>query len=137
MSLLNDRIDILSRNATETPPTKRVLRTVSVILALVRVGSSILSSPRIVSSDRCLDQDKMIHNKDSVQLPEYCFDLCHTLETAIQGKVVDDLNGSMRASLENLERCVDGPHPRPLPINNYRAYAKSSGLSGGGRTLRA
>jgi hypothetical protein len=49
----------------------------------------------------------MIDNKDSVQLSEYCFNVCETLKTAIQGRNADDLNGPVRAILEDLERCVD------------------------------
>ena len=37
VSLFNDRIDILKRNAVETSPTYQVFRTVDTILALVRV----------------------------------------------------------------------------------------------------
>lgn len=54
-----------------------------------------------------LDQDKMIDNEDSVQLSEYCFDVCDVLNTAMRGKSRDDLNGSMEMkALEKLERCA-------------------------------
>ena len=53
----------------------------------------------------------MIDNNDSVQLSEYCFGLCDSLETAIQGKVVDDPGGHVRTSLGSLERCVCWPQP--------------------------
>ena len=51
----------------------------------------------------------MIDNEDSVQLSEYCSNICSALETAIEGKNVDDLSGSVRVALEDLERCVDQP----------------------------
>lgn len=38
-SLLNNRIDILEKNAVEGSPLKQVLRTVGAILALVRVSA--------------------------------------------------------------------------------------------------
>ena len=36
---INDKIDILNRNAVETFPAKQVFRAVSAILSLVRVGA--------------------------------------------------------------------------------------------------
>jgi len=36
---INDKIDILNRNAVETFPAKQVFRTVGAILSLVRVGA--------------------------------------------------------------------------------------------------
>ena len=44
MSLLNDRIEILDRNATEPLPTGQVFRTVRAILAFVRVCALLLRS---------------------------------------------------------------------------------------------
>jgi hypothetical protein len=41
---LDDRIDILNRNAVEASPAKQVFRTVGAILALVRVGALVLHS---------------------------------------------------------------------------------------------
>lgn len=49
-SLLNDRIDVLEKNAVEGSPLKQVLTTVGAILALIRVSSLILcpiTTPRI------------------------------------------------------------------------------------------
>ena len=34
----------------------------------------------------------MIKNKDSVELSEYCFNMCEVLKTVIYGKNVDDLS---------------------------------------------
>lgn len=48
----------------------------------------------------------MIGNKDSVQLSEYCFNVCELLKTAIEGKNADDLAESERKALEDLERSV-------------------------------
>ena len=48
----------------------------------------------------------MIDDEDSMQLSEYCFNVCATLENAIQGKNVGDLNKYVRMALEDLERCV-------------------------------
>ena len=48
----------------------------------------------------------MIDNKDYLELSEYCFNICEVLKTAIQGKNVDDLDESVRKTLENLERWV-------------------------------
>jgi hypothetical protein len=49
----------------------------------------------------------MIDDRDSVQLSEYCFNICETLKTTIGGKDADDPNKLVRAALEDLERCVD------------------------------
>jgi len=49
----------------------------------------------------------MVDDKDSVQLSEYCFNVCEVLKTTIQGRDADSLNESVRAALEDLERCVD------------------------------
>ena len=48
----------------------------------------------------------MVDDKDSVQLAEYCFDVCEALKTATQGKNADDLGESVRTALEDSERCV-------------------------------
>ena len=45
VSLIDGRIEILNRNAVKASPAKRVFRTVSAILALVRVGAPILYLP--------------------------------------------------------------------------------------------
>ena len=49
----------------------------------------------------------MIDDEDSVQLSEYCFNVCEVLKTAVHGKDADNLDKSVRAALEDLERCVD------------------------------
>ena len=48
----------------------------------------------------------MIDDKDSVQLSEYCFNVCEVLKTAIQGRNTDSLDESVKAALVDLERCV-------------------------------
>lgn len=53
----------------------------------------------------------MVGNNDSVQLSEYCFNVCEALKTAIQGKGVEDLSESVRVALKDSERCVDQPYP--------------------------
>lgn len=53
----------------------------------------------------------MIDNEDSVQLSGYCFDVCETVKTAVQGNNTDDLNESVRKALGDLERCVYSPWP--------------------------
>jgi len=104
-SLLDVRIELLNENAIETSPTRQVFRTVSAILALVRVSTLVLYSS--VSSQRWPNQDKMIKNKDSVELSEYCFNMCEVSKTVIHGKNADDLSEPMRTALEDLGRCVD------------------------------
>ena len=48
----------------------------------------------------------MIANKDSVQVSDYCYNACETLEATIEGNA--DLDGSdLRVALKDLGRCVD------------------------------
>ena len=49
----------------------------------------------------------MIDDKDFVQLSERCFNVCEVLKTTIQGKNADDINESVRETLEGLGRYVD------------------------------
>ena len=42
-----------------------------------------------------------------MELSEYCFNMCETLKTAIQGRDVDDLSESERMAFKELERCID------------------------------
>jgi len=53
----------------------------------------------------------MIDEEDSVQLSEYCFNVCEVLETATQGTNTDGLNEFVRTVLGRLERCVCQPWP--------------------------
>jgi len=51
----------------------------------------------------------MVDDKDSVQLSEYGFNVCEVLKNVIRGRNMDSLNESVKAALEDLERCVDQP----------------------------
>ena len=51
----------------------------------------------------------MVDDKDSIQLAEYLFDMCESLKAATQGKNTDELSGSMRVGLKEIERCVGSP----------------------------
>ncbi|KAF9790923.1 kinase-like domain-containing protein [Thelephora terrestris] len=86
MSVLDDRIDILDKNAAEPSPIKKVFSTVSAILALVR--------------------DKLITNKDFVRLSDYCFNVCEVLKTAIKEENADDLSEPVQIALEDLARNI-------------------------------
>ena len=103
-SLLDDRINILNKDAVEASPAKLVFKTVSTTLALVRVGAPFCICLWALINNS--GQDKMIDDKDSVQLSEYCFNVCEVLKAAVQGKNADTLNDSVRVALEDLERCV-------------------------------
>ena len=48
----------------------------------------------------------MVDDQDSVQLSEYCFNVCEVLKTVIQGKNTDDLDEPVRMALGEMERCV-------------------------------
>ena len=45
--------------------------------------------------------------EDSVQLSEYCFNVCEVLKPVIQGRGAGDLDESVRTALDDLERYVD------------------------------
>lgn len=100
--LLDDRIDILNRNTVDVPPVQQVFKSVSTTPALIRVSS--LAPYSSMDSHWRSNQDKLIDNKDSIQLSEYCFNVCVALETPIRGKNADDLNESVRVALEDPER---------------------------------
>lgn len=104
-TFLDDKINTLNRNAVDTSPARQIFRTASAILALIRVSALALVS--FVDSDWRPNQDTGVDDEDSVQLSEYCFNVCAALQIAVQGKNVDDLNESVRAALGGLERCVD------------------------------
>ena len=54
----------------------------------------------------------MVTDKDSVQLSEYCFNVCETLKTRMQAENVNDLSEAARGALDDLERYVN-PNPTP------------------------
>ena len=105
MRSFDDRINILNKSAAEVSATQRVYKTSNAILVLVRVSVLVLPPP--ADSHRWPNQHKLIDNKDSVQLSEYCFNMCETVKTAIRGKGIGDLSESVRTALKELERCVD------------------------------
>lgn len=41
----------------------------------------------------------MINKKDSAKLSEFCFEMCETLKTVIQGGNTDELSESMKVAL--------------------------------------
>jgi len=51
----------------------------------------------------------MIDDRDSLQLSEYCFNVCGAVKTAIQGMNAGDLSESVRMALalRDLERYAD------------------------------
>ena len=51
----------------------------------------------------------MSDDEDSMQLSNYCFDVCKELKTIIQGRNADSLDESVRVALEDLGRCVNSP----------------------------
>ena len=102
---LDDMVDALNRDAIKASSMKQVFRTVGTVLSLIQVSCLVLRPS--VNSHRWPNQDRMIDNKDYLELSEYCFNVCEVLKTSIQGKSVDDLDESVREALQNLERCVD------------------------------
>jgi len=48
----------------------------------------------------------MADNKDAVRLAEYCFNVCEVVKTTVEGRDVDDFNGSVKMALEDLGRYV-------------------------------
>ena len=77
----------------------------------------------------------MADDKDSVQLSEYCFNVCEVLKAVVRGRNGDSLNESVVAALEDLEKCVDRPW---FSLLSYQAtpglHTKSSGLLRGEQT---
>ena len=48
----------------------------------------------------------MVDDKDSVQLSEYCFNVCEILRNTFRGKNASDVDESEKMAMEGLERCV-------------------------------
>ena len=56
----------------------------------------------------------MITDDDSVELSDYCFNVCEALDIVIQEKTKDGLNGPAQLGLEDLARyggCPDALAP--------------------------
>ena len=58
----------------------------------------------------------MINDEDSMELSEYCFHVCETLNATIPGKCVNDVNESTRVALEDLGRYLYHPLPDGSPF---------------------
>ena len=67
----------------------------------------------------------MIDDKDSVQLSEYCFNVCEVLKTVVQGRNADSLNEHVRVALEDLERCVDQSRSIYSLTNQLQGYRRN------------
>ena len=93
---LSDKIDILDKDVVGGCHTNQVFRTVSAILALVKVRSWSTHGLWILLMP---NKDKMTRDKDSVRLSEYCFSVCETLKNAIQGRDVGDLSESEKVGM--------------------------------------
>jgi len=79
----------------------------------------------------------MINDKDFVQLSESCSNVCEVLNATIQGKNVEDLNESVRTTLEDSERYFNLHGSVCLSYRVSPGFCvKSSGLSEGGRARR-
>lgn len=48
----------------------------------------------------------MINKKDSAKLSDFCFEMCETLNAAIQGRDGDELSDTIKVGLVEIERCV-------------------------------
>jgi len=62
----------------------------------------------------------MIDDKDSVQLSEYCFNVCEVLKTAIQER--DGLDESVSVALGDLERWVNWSRSVCLHTKQLQGY---------------
>jgi len=61
-------------------------------------------------------------NTDFVRLSECSFHACETLESAIQGRKVVDLNGSIGMALADLKRYVGYLLPSLFPTKQLQDY---------------
>ena len=117
-SLLDDRIDILERDVTKYPPAKQVFRTISAILALERVSALAPIHSWTLSSHRLLDQDRINGYKETVQLSDYCFDVCEALKATIKEENKDDLGEFATTALGDVGRYVSCTLARLPPFLN-------------------
>ena len=119
VSLLDDRIDILKRDVAKYPPTKEVFEIVIAILALVQVST--LHSVSIFLTlipYRWPDQEKAVVHEESVQLSDYCFEVCEALKVTIQEENADHLSAFARMALQDVGRCVSPGLSCPYPCLN-------------------
>lgn len=107
-SLLDSKIDILNRSAAETSPApvKQIFRAVVLSEPWFGLVLSLFDHLRTGIISLATQQDEIIDDSYSVELSEYCFDVCEVLKTVIQRNNIDNLNESMTTALGDLERCV-------------------------------
>ena len=107
-SLLDSKIDILNRSAAETSPApvKQIFRAVVLSEPWFGLVLSLFDHLRTGIISLATQQDEIIDDSYSVELSEYCFDVCEVLKTVTQGNNIDNLNESMTTALGDLERCV-------------------------------
>jgi len=67
----------------------------------------------------------MIDNRDSVQLSEYCFNVCEAVKVALEGKNADDLSESIEVALADLERCVDFLGPVCFHLKQLQGHVRN------------
>ena len=58
----------------------------------------------------------MVANEDSVQLSDYCFDVCEVLKAAIQGRSTGSLSEATKTALEDLGRYAIYPLLVRVPL---------------------
>ena len=104
---LNDKIDVLDKNAVEDSPANRIFKTASAILALVQVSAVAPLYSLWTLIPTVTQQDRMIDSKDFMQLSESCFNVCEALDAQVQGKTAEDLDECVTTALEDSERYFD------------------------------
>ena len=101
LSSLNVAIEVLNlaKEATSATPAKAVFGSVSILLAMIRVGDS---SSTTGCSMFMYDQDSMINKLDYVELGLACADVCKALDRGMNGRRADELSQSVREAIEQL-----------------------------------
>ena len=105
-SLLDDRIGILERDVTKYSPVKQVFGTISAVLALARVSALALFTRGLSHLIDCSIQDRINAYKETVQLSDYCFDVCEALKATIQEENMDGLGKFATTALGDVGRYV-------------------------------
>ena len=104
VSALNGFIEAfnLAKEISSNAPARAVFGSVSVLLAMIRVG--LLAFHRSNTDSLGCVQDTMVNKEDYVELGLACADVCASLKRGLDGKSEGDLNDSVRKAIKQLRK---------------------------------
>ena len=102
-STLNVTIETLNlaKEIASITPAKAVFGSVSVLLAMIRVGSFLVAHVGLSQANGNM-QDSMINQADCVDLGLACANVCTALDRGLNGKQLKDLHDSVFQAISQL-----------------------------------